>query len=189
MTKLNQLYISGMRVFNTDDLSVLWGQDKRTDTVQSVKKYTKDGKVFRLRRGLYALDAESATEGEVANKALAPSYVTGQTVLAKHGSTFQVTGTVHSAALETKKITVVDTIFQYHTLRPDIFFNSDGVEKIDGVNIATLERAIVDLVYYSRGKYQFEDVEKVNWSKMKKLAKNYNKTTEKRIKEMEAKWR
>jgi predicted transcriptional regulator of viral defense system len=172
-TKYNLLLQSGQNVFNIDNLSVIWGQKKRSDTVQSVRNYVKSGQLFRLRRGLYTLNKDSLDVFEVANKAWTPSYVSGQTILAKHGTTYQSISTVHSISPTSKKIMIEGTIFLFHMVKEEIFYNQLGIENRHGIYFASLERAVADLLYYSGGNWQFENLENVNWEKLKEIALIY----------------
>jgi predicted transcriptional regulator of viral defense system len=106
MSKFDILLLSEKNIFNIDDLSALWKQNKRVETVWSIKQYVKSGKIHRLRRGLYIIDNSKLDSYILANKALTPSYITGLTVLQKYGLSFQFTNTIHSAAKKTKSIEI-----------------------------------------------------------------------------------
>jgi predicted transcriptional regulator of viral defense system len=171
-------------------LSAIWGQYKRSDTVQSVSWYVKSGKLKRIRRGLYAIDRDNLDPYVVANKAVTPSYVTGFTILIKHGLSFQVTNTIHSAALKSQTIKIDDIEFIYHGIKEDIFRNDIGIEKNDDVSEASLERAVVDVIYYSGGRFQFEDyLDGIDWVKLRQIGRIYGKKSMmKALSELEKKY-
>ncbi len=85
MTKLQKLLLLNKAVFTLDDLGVIWGYEKRSNITQSAKEYTKAGSLVRLRRGIYTLPNAEPGMAEIANKLVVPSYLTGETVLKKHG--------------------------------------------------------------------------------------------------------
>jgi len=175
MTKLNQLLKLDQTVFTIDDLSVVWGQNKRSDTVQSIRNYVKSGKIYRLKRGLYSTQ-KTPDIFCVANKIIPPSYVTGLTVLIKNGLSFQASDTIHNAAKYHKKITVSNQIFLYQKLDERILFNSSGLEFTNGALFATTERAICDMFYWNE-KVEIDFYNSINWDRLSNLAQLYNKKT------------
>jgi predicted transcriptional regulator of viral defense system len=173
--KMKLLLKSGRNVFNMDDLGLVWGQNKRSDTVQSARDYARKGELTRLRRGLYAIDSHDIQIEEVAGRAITPSYVTGETVLAMHGLIFPATTEVHCAALKTKRISVKGSEIIYHMLKPEVFYDNIGVENRPNFAVASLERAIADLIYVYGGKYDFERLHDVDWDKLSEIGKIYQK--------------
>ncbi len=171
MSKLNNLLLSGRRIWTLDDMSVIWGHTKRTDTIQSAKQYARSGDLTRIRAGIYALPNEKVTATEIAGKLVVPSYITGESILRKHGASFQLSSQVTSAALKSRKITVEDTVYIYHKLHDKIFYNPLGVIE----NEATLERAVADLIYIFGGRYRFEDLSGVDWGTLREIGEIYGK--------------
>ena len=189
MTKLNELLSTNKTIFTLDDLSVIWGQDKRSNTYQSAKEYAKAGKLVRLRRGLYSLPKAKPTEAEIANKLVSPSYLTGETILKKHGLSFQMGYQVTSAALVSRKISLGNTAYIYYKFNEEIFFNPYGVIDIDGVTEASRERAIGDLIYLYGGDYPFENLDEIDWQELKEVGKIYGKKSVTRnIKKLEKRY-
>jgi len=181
-SKLNRLLRDGRNVFNIDDLGLVWGQQKRSDTVQSARNYAKRGDLHRLRRGLYALDSSKARREEVASRAWTPSYITGETALALHGLIFPASNEVHSASPRAKRLAIGNTAFIYHQLKEAAFYNPLGIEQQSGYAVASLERAIADLVYIYGGRYYFERLDSVDWDKLGEIGHIYGtKTVVKRI--------
>jgi predicted transcriptional regulator of viral defense system len=174
-SKYTKLIETGRNVFNLDDLASIWGQKQRSDTLWSARKYARVGKLHRIKRGLYALNPNDTDTYEVANKAFAPSYVTGPTILIKHGLSFQFIYYVHSAALRTKHIKIDDATFTYHKIKPEIFYNRSGIiVNDDGNEEATLERAICDTLYLNLGDWALEHTDDVDWAAVKKMAQIYH---------------
>jgi len=175
MTKLNELLLTNKTVFTLDDLSVIWGQSKRSNTSQSAKEYARAGELIRLRRGLYALPKTAPAPTVVAGKLVTPSYMTGETVLKKYGLTYQMDNRVTSAALVSRKIELGGTVYVYYKFHENIFFNPRGVSDEGGVTMATRERAIADLVYLHGDHYPFEDLSGVDWPELMEIGKIYEK--------------
>ncbi len=173
MSKIQQLWASGQTIFTLDDLSVIWGQQKRTDTSASAKQYARTGQLVRLHRGVYALPHKALSPQQIAGKLVAPSYLTGESILRKSGASFQFSPTVTSAALTSRQIELGETptTYRYSQLEPAIFYHPLGVEKGE----ASLERAVADLVYLTGGRYRFEDLSAVNWDKLAQIGQIYGK--------------
>jgi predicted transcriptional regulator of viral defense system len=148
MTKLDKLLRSPMTVFGINDLSALWGQGKRSDTVQSAKHYVKTGQMFRLRRGLYSTVPEPDPL-TVANKLLSPSYVSGLSALIHHGFSFQFAHAISSVATVNKNLTLGSVRFEYRKLKDIAFFNRVGIIRVNELEIAAVERAVADLLYFN----------------------------------------
>jgi hypothetical protein len=189
MTKLTELLATGRRIFTLDDLSVIWGQNKRLNTSQSAKEYAKAGEFVRLRRGLYALQSAKPTLAEIAGKLIVPSYLTGETVLKKYGLSFQMDRRITSAALVSKKIDLDGTLYTYHKFSATIFYNRCGITEENGVTMATRERAVADLIYLNGANYAFEDVLSIDWPKLIEIGKIYGKkSVRENIRELEKRY-
>ena len=189
MTKLNELLSSNKTVFTLDDLSVIWGQDKRSNTYQSAKEYARAGKLVRLRRGLYTLPKAKPTQAEIANKLITPSYLTGETILKKYGLSFQISYQVTSAALVSRKIPLDSAIYIYYQLNEEIFYNPCGVRDEGGVTAASRERAIGDLIYLYGEKNRFENLAGIDWQELEEIGKIYGKKSViENIKKLEKKY-
>jgi hypothetical protein len=156
-----------------DDLGVIWGQGKRSDTVQSARDYVRSGSLTRIRRGVYGITGRNFSALELANKLIVPSYVSGETVLAKHGLTFQYTDSITSMACYGKRLSTDYGEFAYHQVKPTILYETRGIIRDGNVLIASMERAIADLLYISRGSYRFEHLHGVDWKELASIAEIY----------------
>jgi hypothetical protein len=171
MSKINDLLLSGRNIWTLDDMSAIWGQRKRSDTAQSAKQYARSGDLVRIRRGIYALPGAKLVPSEIARKLVAPSYLTGESVLKKSGMSFQLSSHITSAALVSRQIALDDHTYVYYKLNDQIFFNPLGVT----AGIASPERAVADLIYISGGRYQFEDLSNIDWEKLRVIGQIYSK--------------
>jgi len=172
-TKLTKLLQSNLKVFTLDDLGIIWGQKSRSATRQSARDYASRGSLIRLRQGVYALPHVELDSFMVANKLLAPSYITGLSVLIDAGLSFQFTSCVFSAASYNKKYELGEKTFVYSQVKESILFNSLGLNDTGPTSIAGVERAMCDLVYLNKGRYPFEGFEGINWELMDSCAKIY----------------
>jgi hypothetical protein len=84
-------------------------------------------------------------------------------------------------AQTSKRLEVNGQLFIYHQLKNVILLNQQGIEKIEGYWIASLERAICDTSYLVPG-FVFEHLGNVNPEKLEQLSTLYgNYALEKRI--------
>jgi hypothetical protein len=173
-TKLNRLLQSGRTVFTLDDLGVIWGQKNRTATRQSARDYATRGGLLRLRQGVYALPHVELDEFMVANKLLVPSDVTGASVLVNAGMSFQYTGKVFSVAAYGKSYEIDGRTFVYSQVKESVLYDSLGLDEGGEASVASVERAITDLIYLTKGRYPFERIQGVDWSLLKRCALIYD---------------
>ena len=145
-TKLTKLLQSGLTVFPLDDLGIIWGQKSRSTTRQSARDYASRGSLLRLRPGVYALPQSKIDIYAIANKLLAPSYVSGQSVLLDAGLSFQYTDKVFSVASYNKSYKVGEKTFAYSQIKASVLFNPLGLDDTKTASVARVERAITDLI-------------------------------------------
>jgi predicted transcriptional regulator of viral defense system len=160
-------------VFDTTDLALVWGYADRGKVSQLAKYYTNEGKLFRLKNGLYSTQAQPNIYA-IAQKTLSPSYISFYTALREHGVVFQWHDRVYSAALSRRVVVAAGQTFDFKQLKPDIFFNALGIDQREGYSIASRERAICDTLYLDPEVY-FDNVADVNVGVLKKIAALYHK--------------
>jgi predicted transcriptional regulator of viral defense system len=160
-------------VFDTTDLTMLWGYSGSNKASELARYYTNKNKLFRLRQGLYSV-VDNPDPYLVAQKLLCPSYISFYTALRHHGVIFQWYETVFSAALSPKVIKIGDQRYQYNQLKSSILFNPLGIEQHDGYNMASIERAICDTLYTFPAA-SFDNLRAVDPIKLVAIAKIYNK--------------
>lgn len=171
MSKITELLATEGKIWTLDDMSAIWGHSKRTDTSQSAKKYAAGGELRRVYRGVYARAGAELFPADVADKLVAPSYLSCESILKKHGVSFQFSERVTSVALVSRKIRLDGVEYVYYKMNDDIFYNRLGM--VGGE--AGLERAVGDLVYLTGGKFAFEDLSWVDWGKLAEIAEIYGK--------------
>jgi predicted transcriptional regulator of viral defense system len=164
---------SGLTVFTLDDLGVIWGQKNRLATRQSARDYAARGSLIRLRRGVYALPHAELDTFVIANKLLAPSYVTGLSVLVDAGLSFQHSDKVFSVAAYNKSYELGEKTFVYSQVKPSVLFDPLGLIDTGTVSLASAERAITDLLYLNKGRYPFEIIKGIDWKLLEQCAKIY----------------
>ncbi len=172
MTKLEKLILSDKNIVTIQDLSVIWNIDDRRKLLEAIKYYVRKGRLKIIRRGVYGA-SDSYDNFELAQKINPLSYISFYTALSYHGISFQFYETIHSMAQNTKNISAGGSIFSYHKIKSDIFFNSLGIEKMKRYMIASPERAVCDTLYL-KSRIAFDNIMKLNVKKLLDISKIYN---------------
>lgn len=124
------------------------------DVRKQLSRWTRDGTVVQLRRGLYSLGARYRLREphpyEVSNAVLQGSYVSLETVLADRGL-------IPEAVFSTTAVTTGRQgsrqtpfgCFVYQHIRPDLFWGYESVSIGEGrvAFVATPEKALLDMAY------------------------------------------
>jgi len=156
------------------DRSKLW---------ESIKYYVRTKRLHKIQRGVYAL-SEDYSLFEASVKLFPPAYVSYTSALAYHGAFFQYSSEIHLMAQASKQLEIGGQVFVYHQLKNAVLLNQQGLEKVEGSWIATLERAICDTSYLIPG-FVFEHLGNANPEKLEQLSKLYgNKSLQTRIKQI-----
>lgn len=167
-----QLAKLGVLVFHIDDLANLW-QIKNPNTLRTtLKRYSKEGLLIRIHRGLYSLlPIEKINPQLLGLKALHQyAYLSTETVLAQEGIIFQNILQITLVSSISKKFTIGPYQYQCRQLSDKFLFNDAGILVRDGLQIATLERAVADMLYFNP-KYYFDASHLINWTKVRAIQK------------------
>ena len=140
----------GLTLFSPQDLRHLLG-----GTEMSVRflltRASKRGDVIKLRRELYTLPDQPASELEIANRLYRPSYISFEYALAYHHLIPESVYEVTSATTRTsRRFQALGKVFTYRHIKPAAF-SGYHPERIGGhvVLIAEPEKALVDCLYFA----------------------------------------
>ena len=179
---LEVLLRSPKTVFSTKDAALLWNESSKEVVSDRLKKYVNVGKLIRVRRGFYVKD-KKYNHYELATRIYTPSYVSFETVLGSSGVTFQYYGNIFVASYVRRDIEVNCQRISFLKMKEYVLSNTKGIVQIDGVSIATAERAMLDRVYVSK-RYYFDNLRGIDWDKIFEILPIYhNKRMEKTVKE------
>lgn len=114
-----------------------------------------------------------------------PSYLSLDYVLQKEGIIFQYDSTITSLSYLSRTITVDKTLISYRKIKDAILLNTKGIiANDDGINIATKERAFLDMLYLNGNMY-FDTINTFDPKIIYKLLPIYDsKVLEKRVKKI-----
>jgi predicted transcriptional regulator of viral defense system len=135
-------------------------------TRKRVSKLVGDGWLTRLKKGLYAISdlsmrgSLSISHYAVANQLVEQSYISFLSALQFHGMYDQLLAAVRSVALQRYPATIVGGItYHFVTTRPQYSYGWEN-HVIEGlaVKVASVEKALVDLVQFHRTPYSTDIV-------------------------------
>ena len=170
-----ELYKSKNTVFSIKDIALIWREDNSDNLKSKIKYYLDKGKLFPVRRGIYA-KTQDYNIFEAANKIYTPSYVSFETILLKEGVIFQYSEEVFMASQLSKEIKVNKRRIIYCKLKDEILLNQKGIIYEDNYYRADKERAFMDMIYLIKN-YYFDNLRSINWDKCFDMLPLYNKKT------------
>ncbi len=177
---LGVLLRSSKTVFSVKDVALLWGEEQERKVALRLNKYTKAGKLIRLRRGFYAKDKNYDCL-ELATRIYTPSYISFETVLTRGGINFQYYNSIFVASYITRDIEVNGQKISYIRMKDYVLSNTAGVEQNGNVAMATKERAFLDRIYISKD-YHFDNLNILDWNKVFEILPIYhNKRMKKKV--------
>ena len=180
-TGISKLLRTKNTVFTFKEISLIW-QETNSDLIKRrINYYVKTGKLYQLRRGVYAKD-KNYDKLELATKIYTPSYVSFETVLAQVGVIFQYYRQIFVASYLSREITIDDQAYSYKKIKDTVLTNSLGIETKENYSIASPERAFLDILYLYKD-YHFDNLAPLDWEKIYKILPIYGKKImEKKVK-------
>lgn len=177
-----QLYEMPQTVFPVAGISLLLGEDKGGIISKRLNHYVKDGRLLNPRRGFYAKKGYNAEE--LACMIFTPSYLSLEYVLQKAGVVFQYDSRLTSVSYLSRSVEADGREYSYRKVKGEILADIRGIECRGVVNIATPERAFLDVMYLN-AEYYFDNLRPLNYKRITELLPIYcNKRMEERVKRM-----
>ncbi len=173
MYKIKKLYEQTIPLFHTKDLELIWGVENKNTLYKTVERFVKKGLLYRIYKGFYSLKPPDEIDPYLLGlKALRTfGYVSCETVLFDHGIIFQSPKKITLVSDRSASFKIEGLEYYVRKMKEEFLFNPAGVEeKRTGVFIASLERAVADMLYFNPKAY-FDNPEAINWKKVKSLQK------------------
>lgn len=169
-------------IFSTKDIALLWGEQAEAAVRVRLSQYVKNGKLIRVRRGIYAKD-KNYDRFELATRIYTPSYVSFETILTRTGVNFQYYGNIFVASYVTREIEADGQKISFIKMKDYVLSNTIGIEHTNDVATATKERAFLDRIYVSKD-YHFDHLDVLDWDKVFEILPIYrNKRMNKKVDE------
>jgi hypothetical protein len=155
------------RLFHTNDLAVLWGIANKHTLYMTISRYIYKEVLFPVYKGLYStVPIDSLNPLEVGKAVIHRyTYLTTESVLSQAGVISQAIYDYTFVANQSKRVTVGPWSFRYRQLKDEYLHNPAGIANQNGVFVATVERAIADMLYFNP-KYHLDITENVDFEKV-----------------------
>ena len=149
------------------------------DIAKMLNYYSKQGVLRNIRKGIYV--KREYDPREVACLMYPPCYISLQYVLQRGGVIFQYDDTFTCVSYLSREIEIDGYVYNYRRIKPEIIINMVGIERVGNLNIATPERAFLDMYYlYPTFYFDYPDILKKDL--IKEILPIYrNKNLEKRV--------
>lgn len=158
-------------VFRLRDIALILGEKDFESLNKKLNYYVRTGKLLNPRKGIYA--KPNYNSEELACILYTPSYISLEYVLQKAGVLFQFDARITTISYLSRSIEVQDKTIIYRKIRGEIMANTKGISRqIDQVNIASGERAFLDLLYLNKS-YYFDNLNPLNKAKVYDLLPIY----------------
>lgn len=166
-------------VFTLPDLKVILDEQTEITFFRAVRKLVESGDLIKIKRGFYA--APDASLAAISCRIEPTSYISTGTVLAQNA----LIGSIPARRIQAVKIGRPRTYkcqlgtIEHLSIAPQLYF---GFNTINGKNIATKEKAFLDVCYYYyKGKpFSFDPATDINQAEMNiKVVNSYLKKYDK----------
>ena len=165
------LYSTNRTVFRFNEIALLSGEQNFNSLNSKINYAVRTGKLLNPRKGIYT--KPNFNEEEMACSVYSPSYISLEYVLQKTGVVFQYNPTLQSVSYLSRTININGTGYCYRKIKSGVLTNTAGiVRQANHVNIATAERAFLDLLYLEKN-YFFDNLNPLNLKIIKQLLPIY----------------
>jgi hypothetical protein len=170
-------------VFRLRDIALLSGESDFISINKKLNYYVRTGRLGNPRKGIYTKPGYNPEE--LACIVNTPSYISMEYVLQKAGIIFQYDTRITVASYLSRSINIEGRTFMFRKLRGEILIETTGIIRQDNhINIATAERAFLDLMYLNSDNY-FDNLNPLNKKNIYELLPVYKSVKlNKRVKEI-----
>lgn len=169
-------------VFSLTDIGMLVGESNFKKLNERLNYYVRKGKILRPRKGVYVKPGYDPEE--LACMLYTPSYISLEYVLQKAGVVFQYDERLTAVSYLSRSVEIEGRIYAYRKIKGETLIVTQGIIQTGNVNIATPERAFLDILYLNSN-YYFDNLHPLNENLITTLLPAYNsKTLTERVKKL-----
>lgn len=165
-----EIYKDPRTVFRLRDVAILTEEDNAVSIGQRLNYAVKTGKLLNPRKGIYAKPGYNPLE--IACQLYTPSYVSLEYVLQKEGIVFQYDSRITLVAYLNRAIEIEGQGYLYRKIKGEILVDTIGIRRENNINIASKERAFLDVVYLNPD-YYFDNMESLDKNEIMKILPIY----------------
>lgn len=179
---LLQLYESPRTVFTMAGIELMTGEQREGVLSKRLNYYVREGKLQNPRRGIYA--KRGYKPEELACLLYTPSYLSLEYVLQKAGVVFQYDSRLTGVSYLSRSVEIDGIEYCYRRVKGETLAATSGIVCEGNINIATPERAFLDVMYLNAD-YYFDNLRILDFKKITALLPLYgNKRMETRVRRM-----
>lgn len=175
MSSQNNLLIeilkSSRTVFTPQSLLLIDSSISAPSLAVKMHRYASQGLLLNPRRGIYAKQGYNMEE--MACSLFRPSYISLEYVLQRAGVVFQYDSAITSVSYLSRTIEVDGNTYSFRKINYELWAGMEGITTKDNINIATPERAFLDMLYLSNGNCYFDNLRPIDKKKVLKLLPYY----------------
>lgn len=165
------VYRDTRTVFGLTDIAMLTGETNLSSLNKKINYNVRTGKLNNPRKGIYT--KPNYNTEELACSIFKPSYISLEYVLRKAGVIFQYDNVFTSVSYLSRSIEIEGQTISFRKIKNNILINTSGILRLNnGINIATPERAFLDLLYLTPESF-FDNLHTLNIHEIKKLLPIY----------------
>ena len=165
------IYKDKRTVFRLIEIAMLVGETNFQSLNKKLNYYVRTGRLQNPRRGVYAKSDYNSLE--LGCSIFSPAYISLEYVLQKSGIIFQYDSRITAVSYLSRSIIVAEQKYQFRKIKAEILVNTVGIiRKENHTNIASVERAFLDLLYLNRNCY-FDNISGLDIQKVYKLLPIY----------------
>ncbi|MFH1566270.1 MAG: type IV toxin-antitoxin system AbiEi family antitoxin domain-containing protein [bacterium] len=175
-SKVDVLLKQNKKVFHTKDLELLWGITNKATLHNTILRYTQKGVLIPIYRGFYAtVPLKNIDPIELGASAIHEyAYLSTEMVLSQSGVIFQSIEAYTFCSSKSKRICIYNNTYIIRQLKDEYLYNTKGIIDKGTYKIATLERAVADMLYFNP-QYYIDARNQINWDKVKDMQKEVYK--------------
>jgi len=149
---IRSVYNDKRTVFKLIDIAQLTGEVNLLSLNNKLNYHVRTGRLLNPRKGIYAKEIYDPLE--LSCIIYTPSYISLEYVLQKYGVIFQYDPRITLVSYLSRSILINEMNLNFRKIKSDILLNTEGImRQANHVNIATPERALLDLMYLNSQYY------------------------------------
>jgi hypothetical protein len=172
MYRIRELIQLDRKLYHTNDLAILWGIANKNTLYKTISRYIDKSILFPVYKGLYSTVPIDLLNPIQLGRAIIHrfAYLTTESVLAGAGIISQRIYDYTFASDQSKRLTVGHWTFRYRKLKDIYLHNPSGISEQSGDFVATVERAVADLLYFNP-RYHFDVREAIDFEAVRAVQK------------------
>jgi hypothetical protein len=168
---LLSIYKDVRTVFRLIDVALIAGETNFNSLNKKLNYYVHKGKLENPRKGIYT--KPGYRQEELACCIYTPSYISLEYVLQKAGIVFQYSPSITTVSYLSRSILVDEKTYSFRKLKGELLTDITGIIRHNNfVNIATPERAFLDMLYLDKD-YYFDNLNPLSKEFVSKLLPIY----------------